>query len=345
MKRFHPEQGESSRPIKKPKHYACPEGKAFIEIKGRKLTINVLLDSGSNIFLMNQDTARRLEIPTKARDSLLKIITFDGETAPTGGTFYTHPILLEIGANGHRSMISCEMAKAGRYDLIIPFWWWHNEHPLKNLADPRKWAFEEAKCHAHIEDEAVADMFEWDETVAYDEEAQYVGRIEREEEGGVQLETLPKPYWQYKELFGVKKAKMLAPRRTFDHAINLKEGTEPPWGPIYAMSAQQLNELDKYLKKMMTEGKITDSESPYGAPILFVPKPDGSLRLCVDYRNLNKLTILNKYPLPLMDELRDRVAGAKVFTKLDLKDGSHLIRMRKGDEHKTAFRTRYGQYE
>jgi len=111
------------------------------------------------------------------------------------------------------------------------------------------------------------------------------------------------------------------------------------------MSAHQLNELDKYLKKMMAEGKIPDSESPSSAPILFVVKPDGSLRLCIENRNLNKLTILNKYRLPLMDELRDRVAGAKVFTKLDLKAGYHLIRMRKGDEHKTAFRTRYGQYK
>jgi len=138
---------------------------------------------------------------------------------------------------------------------------------------------------------------------------------------------------------------MLAPRRTFDHAINLKEEAAPLWGPIYPISAHQLNELDTYLKKMMAEGNIAHSESPYSSPILFVPKPDGSLRLCVDYRNLNKLTILNKYPLPLMDELPDRVAGAKVFTKLDLKDGYHLIGMRKGDEHKTAFRTRYGQYE
>jgi len=96
---------------------------------------------------------------------------------------------------------------------------------------------------------------------------------------------------------------------------------------------------------MLAEGKLTDSESPYGAPILFVPKPDGSLRLWVDYRNVNKLTILNNYPLPLMDELRDCVAGAKVFTKLDLKDCYHLIRMRKGDEHRTAIRSRYGQYE
>jgi len=79
-----------------------------------------------------------------------------------------------------------------------------------------------------MEDEAVADLFEWDETVAYDQEAQYVGRIEQKEEGGVQLETLPKLYWQYKGLFEEKKAAMLAPRTPFDHAINLKEGAEPP---------------------------------------------------------------------------------------------------------------------
>jgi len=162
-------------------------------------------------------------------------------------------------------MISCEIANAGSYGLIIPFGWWHDDHPLKNIAYPTKWVFEEAKCHAHIEDEAVADLFEWDETVAYDEEAQYVGWIERKEQGGVQLEALPKPYWQYKELFEEKKAKMLAPRRTFDHAINLKNGAEPTWGPIYPMLAHQLNELDKYLKRMLAEGKIADSESPYGA--------------------------------------------------------------------------------
>jgi len=256
-----------------------------------------------------------------------------------------HPILLEIGANGHRSMIFCEIANAGRYDLIIPFGWWHNEHPLKNITDPSKWAFEETRCHAHIEDKAVADMFEGDQTVAYDEEAQYVGWIEREQEGGGQSETRPKKYWQYKELFEEKKAKMLAPRRTLAHAINLGEGAEPPWGPIYRISAHQLNKLDKYLKKIMAEGRIADIESAYGAPILFVPKPDGRLQLCVDYRNLTKLTILNKYPLPLMDELRDRVAGANMFTKLNLKDGYHLIQMRKGDKHKMAFRTGYGQYE
>ena len=105
---------------------------------------------------------------------------------------------------------------------------WHDEQPLKNIADPSKWGFEDAKCHAHIEDEAVSDLFEWDETVAYNEEAQYVTRIEREEEGGIELEMVPKPYWQYNERFEEKKAKVLAPQRTFDHTINLKEGAKPP---------------------------------------------------------------------------------------------------------------------
>jgi len=128
--------------------------------------INFLLDSGSNIFLINQKTAQQLEIPTNARDSPLNITTFDGETAPHGGIFYTHAILLDIGLKGHRSLISCEIANAGPYDLIIPFGWWHDEHPLKNIADSSKWVFEQTKCHAHIEDEAMADLFEWDETVA-----------------------------------------------------------------------------------------------------------------------------------------------------------------------------------
>jgi len=111
------------------------------------------------------------------------------------------------------------------------------------------------------------------------------------------------------------------------------------------MSAYQLDTLAKYLKEMLKQGKIVHSQSRAGAPILFVPKPDGKLRLCVDYRNLNKLTILNKYPLPLMGELKGRVVGAKIFTKLDLKDGYHLLRIREGDKWKTEFRTRYGHFE
>ena len=256
-----------------------------------------------------------------------------------GGNYYYHAIKLQIGTNGHTSMVSCEIADAGKYDMIIPFGWWHQEHPIKNVETPSQWRFKHANCMNHVEDEGIADMSEWDETVAFDENATMIGRIRATKEKEVELYGLPKEYWQYKELFTDEKADMLAPRRTFDHAIDLKEGATPPWGPIYPMSAYQLEEPKKYLCKMLAEGKIVHSKYPAGAPILFVPYPDGRLRLCVDYRQLNILTILNKYPLPLMTELRERVAGATLFSKLDLKDRYHLIRIRKGDEWKTAFRT------
>jgi len=138
----------------------------------------------------------------------------------------------------------------------------------------------------------------------------------------------------------------LPPHRSFDHAIDLKEGAQPSWGPIYALSEVELEAQKEYLEGMLRTGKIKPSKSPAGAPILFVPKPHGGgLRLCVDYRGLNKVTIMNRYPLPLMNELRDRVQGTKIFTKIDLKWGYNLIRIKEGDEWKTAFQSRYGLYE
>ena len=129
-----------------------------------------------------------------------------------------------------------------------------------------------------------------------------------------------------------------------EHAIEL-EGGKPPYGPIYHLSEKELKVLREYLEDSLKKGWIRHSTSPAGAPILFVPKKDKELRLCVDYRGLNKLTIKNRYPLPLICEILDRLAGAKVYTKLDLKDAYHRIRIRRGDEWKTAFRTRYGHFE
>jgi hypothetical protein len=95
----------------------------------------------------------------------------------------------------------------------------------------------------------------------------------------------------------------------------------------------ELNDLHEYLDEMMRIGKIWPSKYPAGAPIRFVPKAHGKvLRLCIDYRAVNKITVLHRYPVPLMNELRDRVQGAKLFTKIDLKAGYNLIRIRAGDE-------------
>jgi hypothetical protein len=131
----------------------------------------------------------------------------------------------------------------------------------------------------------------------------------------------------------------------YNHKIQLVDGNQPPFGPIYPLSEKELQALREYLRKELAAGKIRQSKSPAGAPIIFVPKPDGSLRLCIDYRGLNRVTIKDQTPLPLMAELRERLGRAKVFTKLDLNYGYNLIRIAEGDEWKTAFRMRYGLFE
>ena len=107
----------------------------------------------------------------------------------------------------------------------------------------------------------------------------------------------------------------------------------------------ELETLKAYIETNLANGFIRPSKSPAGAPILFDRKSDGSLRLCVDYRGLNNLTIKNRYPLPLIGESLDRLGRAKQFTQLDLTSAYHRMRIRKGDEWKTAFRTRYGHFE
>lgn len=145
--------------------------------------------------------------------------------------------------------------------------------------------------------------------------------------------------------FDTEKCDILPAHRRTDHAIDLVPGGEPPHMPIYPLSYVELQALREWLDKMKAGGKIRESQSPAGAPILFVPKKDGTLRLCVDYRRLNKVTIKNRYTLPLISELLDRVSQAKVFSKVDLKDAYYRIRIKPGDEWKTAFRTRYGHFE
>jgi hypothetical protein len=115
--------------------------------------------------------------------------------------------------------------------------------------------------------------------------------------------------------------------------------------PTYKMSLAEMDELRRQLDDLLDRGFIRPSSSPYGSPVLFVKKKDGELRMCVDYRALNKQTVKNTYPLPRIDELLDRLNGSVVFSKIDLRSGYHQIRVHEVDVHKTAFRTRYGLYE
>ncbi|KAL0556560.1 hypothetical protein IC582_005074 [Cucumis melo] len=137
----------------------------------------------------------------------------------------------------------------------------------------------------------------------------------------------------------------LPPPREIDFAIELESGTAPISRAPYIMAPAELKELKVQLQELLDKGFIRPSVSPWGAPVLFVKKKDGSMRLCIDYRELNKVTVKNRYPLPRIDDLFDQLQGATIFSKIDLRSGYHQLRIRDSSIPKTAFRSRYEHYE
>jgi hypothetical protein len=137
----------------------------------------------------------------------------------------------------------------------------------------------------------------------------------------------------------------LPPRRNITHSIPLIPGSKPVCKQMYRLSPSEKLEVEAKIRLALEKGWIEPSTSPWGAPILFVPKKGGGLRMCVDYRALNKATVKNKYPLPNIDDLLDCLHGAKYFTNLDFADGYHQIQIDEGDREKTAFRTHLGHFQ
>jgi hypothetical protein len=137
----------------------------------------------------------------------------------------------------------------------------------------------------------------------------------------------------------------MPPEHNIEFIIDLLPGTAPIAKRPYRMLVGELEELKKQLKELLDKQFICPSSSPWGAPVIFVGKKDGTQKMCVDYRALNEVTINNKYPLPRIEDLFDQLKGARVFSKIDLRSGYHQLRIRPSDIAKTAFTTRYGLYE
>ena len=158
-------------------------------------------------------------------------------------------------------------------------------------------------------------------------------------------EIVPPQYHEYKAVFSKEYFDELPDRKPWDHAIELKPGSEPHRCKIYPLSPNEQAELDAFLDENLKSGRIKPSKSPMASPVFFVKKKDGSLRLVQDYRKLNDMTIKNSYPLPLISDLINKLSKAKYFTKLDVRWGYNNVRMKEGDEWKAAFRTNRGLFE
>src|SRR5881394_1003592 len=173
----------------------------------------------------------------------------------------------------------------------------------------------------------------------------------REEQGRAAGEApdntlIPPEYEDFADVFDAEKFKELPPHRDYDCAINFKEGaTLPKPARPYPMSPDQTKQLREFLEQELQDGKIRCSKSEIAAPCFYIKKQDGSLRLVTDYRKINDITISDQFPIPLPEDLIEQLREAKVFTKLDLRWGYNNVRIKEGDEWKTAFRTKDGLFE
>jgi len=159
-------------------------------------------------------------------------------------------------------------------------------------------------------------------------------------------EIVPKQYDEFLPLFSKVLADRLPLHRPgIDHEVRLNDGETPTWGPLYSMSQTELVVLTEWLEENMSNGFIQQSSSPFAAPVLFATKPDGGRRFCIDYPDINSKTMKNRYPLPLIKEMLNLLGKATIYTKLDVRGADNLLRVKEEDEHKLAFRTRYGLFE
>lgn len=353
----------------------CVDQDIAVQIGGQDpLHTNGLLDSGSEANLVSQKFIKQLNLPTPALTNE-RLKTVDGRRMQTYGV---HQLSFEITDRLGRTryfkdtFLACDCESSiilGMPWLILAnpsvFWRPEKQNPghLEWRAYNANIALETTKRVAMMDAEDFAKHAMDKTSTAYVMHVKYlpnssadirpnapsavsVTSMDLKQKAFDSTEiSIPEAYAEFKDVFSDDQANILPDHGPDDHAIDLVDERQPPHGPIYNLSEVELIVLRQYIDKHLANQFIRPSKSPAGAPILFVKKPSGGLRLCVDYRGLNNITIKNRYPLPLIGESLDRLGRAKRFTQLDLTSAYHRLRIKKGDEWKTAFRTRYGHFE
>lgn len=309
----------------------------FITFPDVNIKTYSMIDSGATGCFINTAFVKKFNVPIRPKALPMDIHVIDGRSISSGPINHeTLPIRISISQ--HSETIVFNVTDIGSFDCILGMDWLTRHNPQIN------WNSKMATfvCCGYSQAISVSLISAHVFSSPYPEITQDLSIFSAASE---EIEHVPSDYLQYADIFSKSRSNSLPPHRPCDHKINVEEPAIIPHGPIYNLSELELQCLRTYINDNLSNGFIRPSTSPYSSPILFVKKKDNTLRLCVDYRKLNSITIKNRYPLPLISELLDRLKNAKYFTKLDLRNGYNLIRIAAGDEHKTAFRCRYGHFE
>ncbi|KAI1007652.1 hypothetical protein K3495_g583 [Podosphaera aphanis] len=229
----------------------------------------------------------------------------------------THTVTLGLKIDNHQETARLFVTKLGQYPLILGHGWLSRHNPSINWSSGSV-HFDSPFCKRSCLYPELS-VKELDLTPANEESRLLRSKL---------------PSWLHHQLpaFSKLDSRVLPPHRPTDHKIVIRKGSHPPFGKLYGMSREELLALREWLQDNLSKGFIRPSSSPTASPVLFVKKSDGGLRLCMNYRALNAVTIKNRYPIPLISETLDRLSKAKYFTNLDVISAFNRIRISKGDE-------------
>ena len=289
---------QSSEGLPFPKSGPVPVIVMILYFGEQEQTVRALLDTGSTVPLQSLSMVEQHQIPIAERETKRTIQDYAGQEVPGAGEFFTSPLLLQH--RHHYSRLSFEVAPlAGDYDIIIPRWWLA-KHKCDLLASNGHIKFTSGECQRKCTKERYDTAFslEWDPSVPENPKAGILGIVAvapSSEDLKAAINKVPEAYSEFIPIMTAEMAVVLPEHSVYDHAIDLKEGTTPPWGPIYPLNEVELEELRNWLKKMTEMGAVRQSKSECSSPMLFVPKGHGrGLRLCIDYRGINKITVPNR---------------------------------------------------
>ena len=289
------------------------------------LSVGALIDSGADGCLMDISLARRAGIPLVPLDHALTPQAIDGHSMGTI-SFSTEPLTLTLSGN-HSESIRFFVLHAPTAPLVLGRPWLERHEPHISWASGRILGWSTA-CHAACLRSALSPP-----------------SGPRPMSFPPDITGVPSVYHDLALVFSKDKALSLPPHRPYDCAIDLLPGAPHPKARLYNISLPEKEAMRNYIAESLLSGIIRPSSSPLGAGFFFVAKKDGGRRPCIDYRGLNDITVKNKYPLPLISSTHEPLTHARVFTKLDLRNAYHLVRIREGDEWKTGFNTHLGHFE